>query len=76
MKLLKYTICETATKVEDKDIIDYGICAYVDDNLVDGILHVSSNKKYVMKLVKMFNKGGLSLIHFKSVVEDFISRVS
>ncbi|MBQ3115224.1 MAG: hypothetical protein IJA19_06090 [Clostridia bacterium] len=73
--MLKYTICETATKAEGKDIIDYGICVYVDDNLVDGILHVSSNKKFVMKLVKMFNRGGLSLIHFKSVVEDFISRV-
>lgn len=70
--MLKYTICEEISDIGEESRSDYGICVYVDDVLVDGVLHISPDREFVLRLVKMFNEGGLSLIHFKSVVEDFM----
>lgn len=70
--MLKYTICEEIVENGEGSSTDYGICVYVDNVLVDGVLHISPDKEFVSRLVQMFNEGGLSLIHFKSVVEDFV----
>lgn len=65
---MKYTLNKTFIKADEKTYITYGISAGEFS-----IKDISCDKEVVERMVKRFNKNKLSIIHFNSVVEDYMA---
>ena len=49
----------------------YGICV-TGGGYQKALRDISSNKKFVLHMVRLFNRLKLSPVHFKDAVEDFL----
>ena len=78
MNTITYGVSEEIYTLYDQKRISYGIVVYSNADqdgtatIVDSIRDVSSNKEKITRLVNECNRLGLSPIHLRDVVEDFI----
>ena len=74
MNNIKYTVVESAPSAETNSTVTYGITAYdvSSDKVVAHIGDITCDKARIEHLVELCNRGKLSPIHLRDVVEDFL----
>lgn len=66
-----YELTECIISVnETESITSYGVKCLEGTQVVKEIQDISPNKPAVEKLIKLFNRSSLSLVHLEDVIED------
>ena len=79
MKSVTYGIVEEKYVLHNQDRIAYGIAAYADAErdgtatVLASVSDITSDKQKLEKLVFYCNQLGLSELHLRDVVEDFLA---
>ena len=68
---MRYKIFKTRSEI-NPDIFTYGIKAVENGKTLASVADISTDAVYVKTLVTLFEKHGLSPIHLKDVIEDFL----
>jgi len=78
MNGITYGVTEECYTVGSDRRVAYGIAVYADADttgtasIVASVRDISSDKKKVEEFVRLCNSGGVSLIHFSEMVDDFL----
>ncbi len=67
-----YKVNETTLRIGEELIRSYGISAFEDGKELDRLDDVSPDRIFVEDMAAVFNRTGLSLVHFRDVVEDML----
>ena len=77
MDTSEYILIVNTVQHELDTVIEYGICVIANSCgkkiVIDSIPNISVNIEFLIAMVKLFNELELSPIHFRDVLEDYIS---